>query len=699
MFQHCTKDLGADDVDPIFGQGLLDFSCVAQPSGGLRLPITQQPRPPVNCARGATVIDGRHYTDIPGAPKCFAHLLAEVDNLQGAGAIPSGARGAAILYGFFFDEQDQNIFLNANGFDGNYYLTNFTHSRLSAINSGTESLRTYLRFSPVEPSAIISLIPTGSEGRGTGNVQLSVATRAGRTGNPLIKTARYAGQKAIINMAFGNSYGDFQQIINELENKGVFVRAPNHSWLSVAPGLIGVTGIYGSGTTSKPGFREVTTTLLHVSAQGSLPASLGTALVDRDGNRSGSIELNTELTDLIAQTTTKALIALTQRTAQIGEAFPDASDNQRSLLASASSVRIQYACAGNTTNLLDMLACATVHSRRGDFYTATYLNREGNALAYNTPCGILRDGCFVLPYYQTDNGWNGTSFAAARLTAMIDTLWLIWPDLSKQQMHSLLSSCSEDKGASGVDPIYGQGLLDFTCLVHPSGGVRIAPNAVQAQALTQPASRAAHVEGLQGALYGASTASKSLTGYDAFDRDFEHRVLHRSLQARPAFDPMYNALAHRPYSFLELTASREITSTWLLAQAGGKLHFALGVAYEGGSLFGMRGSGHFEISDGRSIGVRMELKQPMHNFWSLRLNIAHYRGTASAAFPGAVSDLALAQSNASITLERKFTSNAHLHLKASCSSGNSGSFNSFGTRIELFGVASCYRTIGAEIRW
>ena len=113
----------------------------------------------------------------------------------------------------------------------------------------------------------------------------------------------------------------------------------------------------------------------------------------------------------------------------------------------------------------------------------------------------------------------------------------------------------------------------------------------------------------------------------------------------------------------------------------------------------MAGSGHFEIYDGRSVGVRAEWNQPLSNFWTMNISLAHYKGTATASYPGAVSDLVLEQSNTNLSFERRLAKNSIASFSYACSSGNSGSFNSFGTRIELFGAASCSQKIGAQIRF
>ena len=60
----------------------------------------------VSCDSGTIARDGTRYTDPDGAPKCLAHLLAEVDNLKARGGIPNDARGVAFIYDYFFNPRD-----------------------------------------------------------------------------------------------------------------------------------------------------------------------------------------------------------------------------------------------------------------------------------------------------------------------------------------------------------------------------------------------------------------------------------------------------------------------------------------------------------------------------------------------------------------------------------------------------------------
>ena len=695
-------------------------------------------------------------------------MRAKIHDLTEDSTIPSGARGATIIFDLLYEQGNQEDYAplmwvpggSQGGYDGkgNFYLTDFSYSRLDNSNyHATDVFNTYRSFLPssVSPAAILTYgIYNRDENNDVVNTftklhrqQTVDAYKAARTANQLVKESAYTAPRAIFNISLGGSHGLFLQLADHLQrntdenNDGVhdFLIDDNSdgahdfaepdSFAKVAAGLTGVGSLGNSNTTSAVGFSKQPDALLikglipnRVSVQNpndpdgervivsnDFPASLGSIIREFKNQRDDSeglhdenhhwntIQIVTELTDLIAITSISKLTELvthsswTTPAGKISAAFSDLSEAQQNLVNAAGSLRILMQ-NGTGVSLLDLLAGATVHTRQGHFYAAAYLKYGTEELIFNTPCGALRYGCFVLPYYTSPGGQHGTSFAAPRLSAFIDAVWLIWPDLTNQKMHDLLAGCAKDLGTAGVDEVFGQGLLDFTCVANPAGGVRLPSSSATAQ--TQSA-----VQGLQGALYGSSTASTSLTTYDAFGRDFEHQVLHRTLNLRPAFDPFDNALVHNVGGLAEFAANSDIASVWLTAQRLGNFDLSLGATYEADSLFGMAGSGHFAIHDGRSIGVRFELDQPLSNFWNMRLSLAHYKGTASAAYPGAVSDLALEQSNSSITFERRFAKNSRAYLQVACSSGNSGTFNSFGTPIELFGASNCSHSIGTQIRW
>ena len=450
-------------------------ACGGGSSGGTTIATPVAPpttRPPTTCSSSPTARDGTRYRDPIGAPRCLAHLFAEVDNLQGGGDIPSDARGVAFIYDNFHDirERDAELdFFSENGFDGNgnYFLTISDHERLHGSVHGAEVRRVYNEFSPVSPAGVITnaLRNRGTSGfpiigRFYSGDQVRRAYTAARNDNPLITRAAtsspYKAHRAIYSISLSGSHELFYSISRDLSSLNAFEAKYNYA--GIPTGLIGVGSLGNSRAEWNRGFRKEPTAFLvagyfHDSLTDS---TIAARIEDRDdaGFLDGlfwdSVEVNTDLTDLIASTPTTQLVELANHgswrtpAGLVSSTFPDISGTRLgSIVSEAGQTRMS-----SGLSLLGLLAGATVHARTGHYYTASYLNRDGNGHYFDTHCGVLRDGCFILPYYASPNGWQGTSFAAPRLTAVIDTLWLVWPNLTNLSMHRLLSSCTFDLGAS-----------------------------------------------------------------------------------------------------------------------------------------------------------------------------------------------------------------------------------------------------------
>ena len=70
--------------------------------------------------------------------------------------------------------------------------------------------------------------------------------------------------------------------------------------------------------------------------------------------------------------------------------------------------------------------------------------------------------------------WSGTSFAAPQIAGAVALLAQAFPNLSGAQIVQILYASARDAGASGVDPIYGNGVLDLTRAFQPLGTSNVA---------------------------------------------------------------------------------------------------------------------------------------------------------------------------------------------------------------------------------
>ena len=694
------------DVHKVLLVPLICTTLIACGGSGGTTSATPVTRPPtaVNCNLVSTAQDGTRYTHPDGAPRCFTLLLAEVDDLMGSGDIPSDARGVAFIQDFFYDiysASDQSELFNAGGLDGNgnYFLTTGYHPRLDAYNKyhGASVRRVYNTLSPVLPAAVISttLLEISPQNSGLtyeySGEQARRAYIAARNDNPLITgsaaSSPYAAHKAIFNLSLGAAHGVFYSISQALSSLNAF--EATNSYAQIPTGIIGVGALGNSNAGWNAGFLKASGDLLDAGFFiDGLSNSTIAARIDDDGSDHwDSVELDTDLIDLIARTPTTQLTQLVNHnsletpTALISSTFPNISGDLARKVAEAGRTRLLNSQPQLRLSLLDLLAGATVHARTGHYYTVNSLNSAGDSIAFSTHCGVLRDGCFIMPFY----GYSGTSLAAPRLTAVIDTLWLIWPDLSHLDIHRLLTSCASDLGDPGVDAKFGQGLLHLECLVQPSGGLQIPT---------------AQVAGVSGSLIGPSTADTILATQDDFGRHFDYTAVRTHPNAR-AFNPLENAHVYSPSQSTVLAVEQDSASAWVTYSLYRDLHMSLGAVYEQDSLLGTYGTGHFQIQDGYSSGARLDWIHRLSSTWNTRMHVAYYTGTAQAVHPGAVSELSLRQSSVSVSLERQITYNdtatSKLEMSVSCNTGTRGSFNSFGTPVTLSGKENCEPKVGMAL--
>ena len=394
------------------------------PSGTTPTPATPAPQP-VDCSRGAVAQNGAHFQDKAGGPACFAHLLAAVNDRQVNNTIPSNARGVAIIYDDIYSDESQgrdfrflqeyyrrnpqdfqkDIREGADG-KGNFFTISIDPADLDGNSHFEEVWRTYAAFSPVQPSALITFKLAGT----SSNIhfefieQMAAAYTAGHANNPLVRHHQeYSAPKAIINLSLAHANLLFYELAARIQNDSSDF--PNiYDFTSIAEGLIGVGALGNSNATWWQGFHKESDALVWWPSlyDKTIPAELG-AVVDRV---QGQVEINTILTDLLSSTSTDTLTELVKHgfwrtpASKITTAFPNANATQRNLLANAANVRIKNHFGETRISLLDMMAGGIVHARNGHFYTAAYLNATGDATQQNTPCGVLCDSCFILPYYE-----------------------------------------------------------------------------------------------------------------------------------------------------------------------------------------------------------------------------------------------------------------------------------------------------------
>ncbi|MDB9872450.1 S8 family serine peptidase [Alphaproteobacteria bacterium] len=126
----------------------------------------------------------------------------------------------------------------------------------------------------------------------------------------------------------------------------------------------------------------------------------------------------------------------------------------------------------------------------GKWLTVVALDSSNNIASYSNGCGTAKAFCISAPgsaIYSTvdladttESGsyatYNGTSMAAPHVTGALAILKQQFPNLTPTQLVSLLISTATDLGTSGVDEVYGVGMLNLSAATVPSGMSYIAAN-------------------------------------------------------------------------------------------------------------------------------------------------------------------------------------------------------------------------------
>ncbi|NYF32733.1 S8 family peptidase [Sphingopyxis sp. JAI108] len=150
-------------------------------------------------------------------------------------------------------------------------------------------------------------------------------------------------------------------------------------------------------------------------------------------------------------------------------------------------------------------------SNRAGAYASSYLAALGEGVCCAYENGALKtEGNFVFVL-------NGTSFAAPQVAGAVALIAEAFPNLSSQQIVSLLHQSARDAGAAGADGVYGQGILDIARAFQPIGATALTGTST-AVALDAPLGM---LGGPMGDAGGAGTIGLVTDGFGrAFNVDF-----------------------------------------------------------------------------------------------------------------------------------------------------------------------------------
>ena len=160
--------------------------------------------------------------------------------------------------------------------------------------------------------------------------------------------------------------------------------------------------------------------------------------------------------------------------------------------------------------------------------TGTWLNvvatDQNNTIAsFSNGCGDTKNFCLAAPGVNIvttgNNGQydmvSGTSFAAPHVSGAVAVLMGAFPNLTPEQVVTLLLDTATDLGDAGVDDVYGHGLVNLDEATKPQGTTTVAT----ASGLTAPMP-----SGLLSSAFGDSLQAGSVAFLDGYGRVYNAPV-------------------------------------------------------------------------------------------------------------------------------------------------------------------------------
>ena len=122
--------------------------------------------------------------------------------------------------------------------------------------------------------------------------------------------------------------------------------------------------------------------------------------------------------------------------------------------------------------------------------------------------------------------WAGTSFAAPQISGAVALLAQAFPNLSGAQIVGLLYQTARDAGASGVDPVFGNGVIDLTRAFQPVGQTSVAGSRMAVSTIANGA--------LSAPMGDAETGTLGAIILDGYDRAFAIDLASTLRRSRPS---------------------------------------------------------------------------------------------------------------------------------------------------------------------
>ncbi|NNG04688.1 MAG: S8 family serine peptidase [Inquilinus sp.] len=157
-----------------------------------------------------------------------------------------------------------------------------------------------------------------------------------------------------------------------------------------------------------------------------------------------------------------------------------------------------------------------------------YDDNINDIASFSNRAGAVADFYLMAPgvdiYVPATNGGytyvDGTSFAAPMIAGAAAIMKERFPALTAAQIVQLLLTTATDLGDPGVDPIYGNGLMNLALAAAPLGAVAIPAGATVDSGGADPADSSMAAGAAFGDAFGAAQVLAQAIFLDSYDRDY-----------------------------------------------------------------------------------------------------------------------------------------------------------------------------------
>ena len=155
---------------------------------------------------------------------------------------------------------------------------------------------------------------------------------------------------------------------------------------------------------------------------------------------------------------------------------------------------------------------------------STFSNHAGNTAAHFLTA--VGERVRAPDQNNTAYAWSGTSFSTPQIAGAVALLAQAFPNLTGAQIVSILYASARDAGAPGVDPVFGEGVLDLTRAFQPLGATSVAGTSVPVSSSSNGA--------LSTAMGDASVGTLGAVVIDGYNRAFAMDLAQTLIRSSPA---------------------------------------------------------------------------------------------------------------------------------------------------------------------